>query len=102
MLLSEFSETIGNLCQIGVQDIERVANLEYAASVNSILACGAEVDERRRVFIGSFDVRGELFQERNGEVSGKSGVTRDRGKIVRIGLASSLDRWQHSRRSLSG
>jgi hypothetical protein len=59
MLLGEFRETIGNFGQIGVKEIERVANLEHATGIDRVLTRSAEVDERGCVSIDSVDGLGE-------------------------------------------
>ena len=70
---SERGESVGESVEVSEGEIESGAELKYEGGVKDVLACGTPVDEASgvRIFLG--DKRGELFDERNGEIAGSGG-----------------------------
>jgi hypothetical protein len=84
---SERGESVGESVEVGESEIESGAELKYECGVEDVLTCGAPVDETGGVGIFFGDSRGELFDERNGEIAGSGrGVCKGR-KVEQIGAA---------------
>src|SRR5690348_10410226 len=77
--LSERGESVGESVEVGESEIESGAELKYECGVEDVLTSGTPVDETGGVRIFFGDKRGELFDERNGEIAGgDSGVGKSR------------------------
>ena len=79
-------------CEVAVEQIEGVAQLQHRRRVDDVLARRAPMHVFRRFGVGCLDARGELLDERNREIAAERGVACERVGVELIGLAGGFDR----------
>ncbi len=98
MLLRERAQRLRKTVQIARDQVQRLAQLKYAARVDGILAGRAPVHEVRRLFVFFGHERGEVPYERNRNISSTSSGLPQRGSIEKFGPALRGDRGGRRRR----
>src|SRR5713226_7114450 len=92
MFLRECAQRLCQAVQIARDQVQRLAQLKYAARVNGVLAGCAPVHEARRLFVFFRDERREVLYERNRNISSTSSRLRQRGSIEKLRSALRGDR----------